>query len=218
MRRTGWALAGLAAIAFLTMILATAAFAANEKPTVNLAGTWKLDPARSDNPQQMGGPGRGGPPGGGPDGGGHGPGGPPPRNGGPPPAEGAVGGPGGPPPDGDGKGGHHHGMMRLPDLFTLIQSPGGVEFRDSTGVAVRRILTQATGEVAPFDSAGVAQLAGAWTAARLEAQAKGSRGGTVTETYEIIDNGAALRVVTHMQPPDDRPGFDIKTVYTKVGG
>lgn len=212
-------IAMLIAVVGALAVTSTAAMAANEKSSqVNLSGTWRIDPSRSDDPQKMmGGPGHNGPPEGGragEHGGGRGPGGRgDDRHGGP----GGPGGPdGGPPPD--GKGGGPRGMMRLPALIALVQSPAGIELRDSTGVVVQRVLTGTKVAVAPVDSAGVAQFSGEWLGQRLEAHGQGPRGGTLTETYEIIDGGKALRITTHMQPPGDRPAFDITRVFARMSG
>jgi hypothetical protein len=202
------------ALAAVLAVMSTTAQAANEKnPQPNLSGTWKLDPARSDDPRKMmGGPGHGGPPEAGRPGergGGRGTG---ERGGG---SE-RGGGPGGPPPD--GKNGPPHGMVRLPDRIAIVQWPAGIEMRDSTGVVVQRVLMDAKGEVAPVDSAGVAQLSGEWKGQTLKARSNEPRGGTLTETYEIIDGGKALKITTHIQPPGDRPAFDVARVFARVSG
>ena len=191
-----------AGLVIFSFALALPAPAPAKDTQPNLSGTWKIDLSRSDNPQQMqGGQGHGGPPGGwhGQSEGEHGQGGPPPG--------GSMHG-----------GGGRHGAMRMPESFALVQLASGIELRDSTGAVVRRVVVNAPKDLAPVDSAGVVQLRGKWDGQKLEAESAGPRGGTVHETFELIDSGNALKITTEFQPPDDRPPFTLTRVYTRSKG
>ncbi len=229
-----------AALALIAAALVIPASAGGQNDPPNLSGTWKLDAAHSDSPQKMmGGPGRGGPPEGREQGrhgrdGRDGTGGAGSHDGAGRPGNrddagrpgnhdgadrpGSDGGRGsGDPMRGPGRG-PMHGIMRVPDRFAVVQLSDRIELRDSLGVVVQRVLIQPQGGLAPVDSAGIAQLAGAWKGQSLEAQTEGPRGGTLQMTYELTDGGKTLKITTRVQPPGDRPAFDFTRVYERVNG
>jgi hypothetical protein len=173
----------------------------DQKAPPNLSGSWRLDSSRNGDPQaRMGNIPR---PDGVPGEGRRGPGGERGR---------APGEPRGERSDRPGRG-----MTRLPEVFVLVQTAGMIELRDSTGVAMRRIVITGQGKASPQDQEGVAQVPGAWQGRDLVVETTNPRGGSVKQTYELADNGQTLKITTHLDPAGDRPAVDVTRVYRRSG-
>lgn len=172
----------------------------------SLAGQWKLDRSRSEDPRKMA------------------------ENSGRPDhamrdrrESGRPSGEGGR--SGDAKGrpgveGGHFGrsFSRVPDAFTVVELPTNIELKDSLGAVVRRIVVTEKDEVAPRDSEGVVQLRGSWQDGQMRVETTAGRGGKIQETWELIDDGRALRVATQMAFPGSQSPIEFTRVYTKVDG
>ncbi len=98
------------------------------------------------------------------------------------------------------------------------QLPTGIELRDTLGVVFQSVIVTEDKEVAPVDSSGVAQLRGKWQGQGLEAEAQGSRGGTMEETYALTDDGKTLKITTKVLLSSSRPPIEFSRTYARVGG
>jgi hypothetical protein len=178
-------------------------------------GRWRFDPSKSDapnRPEGMGGPGGargsgGGWRGGSRGGGGMGSGG---RGG---MGGGGRGGEGRP--EGSGEGG---GMrrMRLPDFFSIQQEAQSIRIADSTGIVMEEIVTGSAAKDAKTGDA--AREIGHWSGDRLTVERQSPRGGTISETLSLADDGRTLIIRTTMGATGDRPAREFKRVYLRQSG
>lgn len=197
------------------------------KATPDLRGSWKLDAARSDDPQlkmkeaMANAPRGGGPPGmggGGRPGMGGGPagmgGGRPPGGGG-----GRPGGRGGPPggqPEGTPDGGSTPARAgAMPDAFDLEQSGDTLVIVDR-GLRVRLVVVDGRGGEDASSVGGVALASGKWKKDQLRVESTGPRQRTVEETWELVDDGAALRCRTKLELPGQGGSVEWTRVYARA--
>lgn len=208
------------------------AHAADAKATsVDLSGTWRLDPERSEMPGRRGagGPGmRGGFRGGMGGRGGYGG-----RGGfGGPEGGGGWGGMGGEEgmrrPPREGRGGFRGDSLRgrppgPPQTLRIHQHDGVVEFSDSTGALVREIDTRGGARSAPDTvragsaAMNVQIIHGEWKKDHLETMRTDRRGTKRTETFKLEDKGRRLVVETKIDI-EGRGSRSFKMVYNKVTG
>lgn len=194
------------------------------KSTPDLSGQWRLNHARSDDPQKkieeatsrmpMGGPpgGMGGMGGGMPPGG-MGGGMPPGGMGGRPP-----GGMGGGPPGGSDDPMDAPGMKHVMDtleLFTLEQRADTLTFVDR-GICVRQIVVNGGHKLSARGQGGVDQASGRWKQSRLVAETKGPRGEKIREVWELIDEGRSLRSTTTIDLPGPMGSIEISRLYDRA--
>lgn len=215
-RRTLCVLVAAAALIVSGRLRPAAAQDSSEPP--DLGGTWRLDrsqgaaPPHAQGEQPGGGEGHGGWGGGG--GGGYGGGGRGGRHGG------GHGGYGGARDGGasGGMGGELRGPGRLPDVISVRDSAGRVQFSDSTGALVTEITV---GNATP-DTAGrgghVHVLAGRWQGPVLEVERPAWGGSTLTQTFALEDEGNSLVVHIRIEGGDILPQSDIKRVYRRIAG
>jgi hypothetical protein len=126
-------------------------------------------------------------------------------------------------PGGSPEGRRGHGPGRLPESVTVVQTPGSVELRDSTGVVLRRIITGDSTAASrqdlapsPADSSGVETSRGTWQGQNLVVQSPGPGGHPTTQTYSLADDGQTLRISTLVEASGDRPAVDFTRVYRKT--
>lgn len=182
---------------------AWAAFAGDSKPPLDLSGTWRFDPGRSDAPPAWGGGGHGG---GGHGGGGGGWSG---HHGGYHGAGGYGGGVEG------GEGGEAHARpMRLPDLLCIEEQPEYVVLQDSTGADLMQIVIGEKVSSTSPSTAGPVRVQGEWKKDHLEAKHEDDRGFKVTQTYALSDKGRTLEIDTKVE---GRRSFETKRVYDREG-
>jgi len=204
--------------------LAVVASAQEASKTPNLSGQWRLDPAHSDSFHPPGRSGEGGEGhhgsyggswgghrgggggwggGGGGDYGGHGPGG-------------YGGGEAGAEPGGERAGGERPRPVLLPDLFHITQSDNDVSFEDSTGVVMQEIATVSADHDTLLHAPSAQVVYGQWKGPKLEIQRQGSRGGQVTQTFELASHGETLVIEIKMAAHGPMPAMSVKRVYTRV--
>jgi len=196
-----------------TPAVATAGDGAQEAD-VDLSGTWRFDPSRSDMPRWGD---RGGPRGARPDGPGMGG-----RRGGDVDGvrrgEGLDGGRRG---GRDGDGGRRGRFGgRMPSLMEIHQDAGAVMLADSTGDPFVEIRYDGTApESAPSPSEdGPRVVAGIWKGASLEVSRGGPGGMSITQSFSLADGGQTLVIHNHMPAAGERPAREFKRVYRRVAG
>src|SRR5206468_8907012 len=79
-------------------------------------------------------------------------------------------------------------LMRLPPLITIEQSPELVTFRDSSGTALREIVTASNADSLPLPAEGVPRLVGKVKKNSIETERPAPMGGVITETYSPKPN------------------------------
>jgi hypothetical protein len=168
----------------------------------DLAGEWRLDPAKSEMPTRGGRFGDGSRRGGGTKGDG--------RDGwsgrdGMRHRDGARG-------DKDGRGPGFRGRGRLPAFLTVTQSTGRVQLADSTGAVVQEIVIGSklsrpnSGEGRSENGPRVRQASGQWRNGILEVERTTPRG-TMTQTFALEDGGRTL-VIRSARTGGERDGGD----------
>ncbi|MDX2192150.1 MAG: hypothetical protein NW201_02270 [Gemmatimonadales bacterium] len=183
---------------------AAAASAVSTGPVLALAGTWALDTTRSDRPPQ-GGP--GGP------GGMGGPGGP----GGPPPGGmGAQRGPqGGPPSMGNGQRPQPPGDGARPQGapgMTITQQ--GSTLLITRGPRTDTLVVDGTPRTRQRPDRSGVTVTATWGSDGLVIVRRDDRA-TMTETWSLLDGGAALRQVLALPALDGRDARTMTVVFTK---
>ena len=192
--------------------------AAEPRGVPDLTGEWRLEPRRGDSMQPPAGEGgergprmgRSGPGGGGGPGGRGGR-----RSGGGWTGRGGQGGTG---EVRGGEGGPPPGPrpVRLPELMHVTQLEGLVSFEDSTGVVLQEVTTLGAAKDTLSHAPGAPVFAGAWIEGRLEFQHPGPRGGSVTDSVALQDEGRTLIVTTRIAARGDMPAREFKRVYHRA--
>jgi hypothetical protein len=202
---------------------------ADEKPkvapaSVDLSGRWVFNREASDDAREKmrearekgGGSGGGRPPGGGPGGGGMG--GPGGGTGG---FGGGMGGPGGggggqmgPPPGMGGDDDAREAMRAIlePAEELAIAQTGTEIAVDEKFGRTRRL--HPDGKRYKTDN-GASEIKTSWKDGRLLVETKGSRGGGVAETWEVVPDGSRLIVNVKMQGGFG-PGVELKRIYDRA--
>jgi len=193
-----WILGLLLAAGVLAATALAASKSRDAKGTQDLAGVWRLDPAKSELPSRMGrGPGGGG--WGGRGGGGGGRWGGRGGGGGGWGGRGGAGGEGGEAQRGDAQGGpgpRGGRGGRLPELIEIKQGGGVIAFADSTGTLLQEIRTEESGAPpsSPVNADGVRELTGHWDGGTLIAEWTAPWGGSVVQKASLEDHGRLLEI------------------------
>lgn len=103
--------------------------------------------------------------------------------------------------------------LRLPDVVRIDQSAEGLTFVDSLGAPVVEIRTGRK----PAQSVDLPALEGTWRGDRLEVVQNNPRGGQVTQTYHLAEDGRTLEIRMHMQCPGDATVREFVRVYRRQG-
>jgi len=193
-------------ILMLGVLLASASLAA-EQP--DFSGTWKLNQELSENPRDkvMEGVSKGGRGG---QGGGT-------RGGG---MEGGKGG-GGMRGGGSGRSGEREGMQERSSereqriqQITIVHEEPSLRFRYGDGI---ENLFYTDGRMTEDLEAGLLEARASWKKGeRLEIERDTAQGGTVTEKYELSDDGSQLFVKTKMEGNGQSPKISFQRVYDRV--
>lgn len=101
--------------------------------------------------------------------------------------------------------------FRLPDVVRIEQSEESLKFADSLGAPVGEIHTGK--KKTPGD---LLELSGKWHGDQLEVVQSNPRGGQMTQTYHLTDNGRTLEVKMHMER-GDMPAREFVRVYRRQG-
>jgi hypothetical protein len=91
-----------------------------------------------------------------------------------------------------------------------------VSLEDSSGTVLQEITTLAAKADTLTHAPGALVLSGEWKKDRLEAERQGPRGGKVTQTLSLADQGGTLVIETKMAAGDSGPAREFKRVYRKV--
>ena len=180
---------------------------ADEKPkaapaSVDLSGRWIFNREASDDAREKmrearekgGGSGGGRPPGGGPGGGGGGRMGPPPGTGGDDASREAM-----------------RAIMEPAEELAIAQTGTEIAVDEKFG-RTRRL--HPDGKKYKTDN-GASEIKASWKEGRLLVETKGSRGGGVVETWEVIPDGSRLIVKLKMQGGFG-PGVELKRIYDRA--
>jgi hypothetical protein len=113
----------------------------------------------------------------------------------------------------------------------VVQTVGGVELQDSTGVVLRRITTadstgNATGtstgasqpdlSADPKDPSVIETSRGIWEDQSLVVRSPRPDGPQATQTFSLADDGQTLKVTTHVEASGDRPAVEFTRVYHRT--
>jgi len=102
--------------------------------------------------------------------------------------------------------------FRLPDVVRIEQSAERVQLEDSLGVTIGEIVTGK----ALAGSEDVRRLEGKWHGDRLEVKQSNPRGGQMTQTYHLADDGRTLEVTMKMER-GNMPTREFVRVYRREG-
>lgn len=186
-------------IASATFALLTAAGIVRSDTTPDLAGTWRLDSARSDSPQKMMSQHAGG------------------SSWGKVKADHRTAGAG----PGSRRAASRNASgswMRLPALMTLDTVAGNTEVKDSTGAVVERILTTPGGSTVATEANGVRGVPAKWQGQDLQITVTGPSGRTMTQTWSLGEDGKSLKITTNIENPrQGDKSLQFTRVYQKVG-
>ena len=102
--------------------------------------------------------------------------------------------------------------FRLPEVMRIEQSDSQVQLEDSLGVTIGEIVTGKSSEA----SGDERRLEGKWHGDRLEVKQENPRGGQMTQTYHLADDGRTLEVTMHMER-GNMPAREFVRVYRREG-
>jgi len=102
--------------------------------------------------------------------------------------------------------------LRLPDVVRIEQDADRVELLDSLGASIGEIVTGKASQ----PSGDFRRLQGKWQGDRLEVVQTNPRGGQMTQTYHLADDGRTLEVRMRMVR-GDLPAREFVRVYRREG-